>query len=345
MIDQEIKNKLEGIKVEIAACTEEQKLKDLYASVLGRKGIVKDLMAGFRNVPNEDKKAYGAAVNAVKEEFTSILKEKQEEIVSQSNAKASKKTSEIDLMIPMETHRKGTLHPLTLIEDEVIQIFKRMGFSVVSGPEMESDYYNFKALNIPDNHPARDMQDTFWFINKMLLRTHTSPCQVRAIENIGAPLRVVAPGRVFRNESLDASHENTFHQVEGMIIDKDMSIANLIYIMKTMLSDVFGKELNVRLRPGYFPFVEPGFELDCSCLICNGSGCSTCSQTGWIELVPCGMIHNNVLEMSGIDPNEYTGFAFGLGMSRLAMMKYNIADIRVFNRGDVRELSNFDTFI
>lgn len=236
----------------------------------------------------------------------------------------------------------GSLHPITIVAKEVTDILKRMGFTVVSGPEMETDYYNFEALNIPKTHPARDMQDTYWLSNGQLLRTHTSPNQVRAMQSYGAPIRICAPGRCFRNEDLDACHENTFFQLEGMVIDKNISISNLIYVMESLLKEVFQKDVKVRLRPGFFPFVEPGFELDCSCLICGGEGCPTCKNSGWLELCPCGMIHPNVLKMSNIDPKEYTGFAFGLGLTRLAMMKYKISDIRVLNNGDLRELKDFE---
>ena len=235
----------------------------------------------------------------------------------------------------------GSLHPVTIVANDVGDILRRMGFSVLSGPEMETEYYNFEALNVPKNHPARDMQDTYYLDNGMLLRTQTSAMQVHAMEKFGAPLRICVPGRTFRNEDLDASHENTFFQLEGMVIDKNISIGNLIFTMQTILKEIFKKEVKVRLRPGFFPFTEPSFELDCSCMICDGKGCPTCKHSGWIELCPCGMIHPNVLKAGGIDPEEYNGFAFGIGLTRLAMMKYKISDIRVLNSGDIRYLDNF----
>jgi len=237
----------------------------------------------------------------------------------------------------------GSLHPVTIVQKEIEKIFTGMGFAIVDGPEVEDDFHNFEALNIPEHHPARDMQDTYWLENGQLLRTHTSPCQVRAMLKYGAPLKVIAPGRCFRNESTDASHENTFFQLEGMMIDKNVSIANLIYVMKLLLSKVFNRDVKVRLRPGFFPFVEPGFELDLNCTICGGVGCPTCKHSGWVELLPCGMVHPNVLRYGGIDPEEYTGFAFGLGLTRLAMMKYGISDIRVLNSGDLRSMKQFGT--
>jgi len=216
-----------------------------------------------------------------------------------------------------------------------------MGFQILDGPEAESEYYNFEALNIPKHHPARDMQDTFWTEDGNLLRTHTSAIQVRGMENMEPPFQVVGPGRVFRYEATDASHENTFYQVEGMMVGKDISVSNLIYVMKELLREVFQREVKVRLRPGYFPFVEPGFELDINCLICGGKGCKVCKQTGWVELLPCGLVHPNVLKAGNIDPDKWSGFAFGLGLNRLVMMRYAINDIRHFQSGDIRFLRQF----
>jgi phenylalanyl-tRNA synthetase alpha chain len=253
------------------------------------------------------------------------------------------KVADFDASLPGTFYQSGSLNPVTIVQREIEKIFTGMGFSIVDGPEVEDDYHNFEALNIPKNHPARDMQDTYWLENGQLLRTHTSPCQGRAMLKYGAPLKIIAPGRCFRNESTDASHENTFFQLEGMMIDKNVSIANLIYVMRLLLSKVFNRDVKVRLRPGFFPFVEPGFELDLNCTICGGTGCPTCKHSGWVELLPCGMVHPNVLKAGGIDPEEYTGFAFGLGLTRLAMMKYGIGDIRVFNSGSTRAMKQFGT--
>jgi len=216
-----------------------------------------------------------------------------------------------------------------------------MGFAVLDGPEVETEYYNFDALNIPADHPARDMQDTFWLTDGRLLRTHTSPVQIRGLETLGPPLKMIAPGRVFRNEEVDPSHEHTFYQLEGMMVDHDVSVAHLIYFMKTLLSAIFKREVTVRLRPGFFPFVEPGFELDIQCLICNGAGCPVCKHSGWVELLPCGLVHPAVLRAGGANPDEWGGFAFGLGLTRLAMMRYGIDDIRLMNSGDLRFLRQF----
>jgi phenylalanyl-tRNA synthetase alpha chain len=235
----------------------------------------------------------------------------------------------------------GSIHPITQIQTEIEQLFVSLGFTVLDGPEVETEYNNFDALNIPPDHPARDMQDTFWLSDGHLLRTHTSPVQIRGMKTLGPPLRMIAPGRVFRNEEVDASHEHTFYQLEGMMIDRDVSVGNLIYFMKTLLSAVFGREVTVRLRPGYFPFVEPGFELDIQCLICGGPGCPVCKQSGWVELLPCGLVHPNVLKMAGIDSEVWSGFAFGLGLTRLVMMRYGIDDIRWLQSGDLRFARQF----
>jgi phenylalanyl-tRNA synthetase alpha chain len=237
------------------------------------------------------------------------------------------------------------LHPVTIVQREIEDIFLSMGFEVLDGPHIEDDWHNFEALNIPATHPARDMQDTFWFQDKKhLLRTHTSTIQVRGMKTRKPPFRFVGPGKVFRCERTDASHEMCFHQLEGMMVGEDVSVGNLIYFMKTLLSEIFKKDVEVRLRPGFFPFVEPGFELDIKCLICGGKGCSVCKHVGWVELLPCGMVHPNVLKAGGIDPDKYNGFAFGLGLDRLVMMRYGIDDIRLIHGADLRFNSQFKTF-
>ena len=235
----------------------------------------------------------------------------------------------------------GSLHPITLVQMELEDVFRGMGFLTLTGYEVETEYFNFDALNVPADHPARDMQDTYWLENGMLLRTHTSASQVRALREHGAPLRAIFPGRCFRYETVDPSHDNSFFQLEGLMVDRGVSVASLIGVMKTLLGQVFRQEVTVRLRPGYFPFVEPGFELDLRCVLCGGEGCPTCKSTGWIELMPCGLVHPKVLTNGGVDPDVYSGFAFGLGMTRLAMMKFGIPNIRLFNSGDVRFLDQF----
>jgi phenylalanyl-tRNA synthetase alpha chain len=333
---EEILKIIEEAKVEFEKVKSEQELLNLKSSLIGKEGRLTNLMKKLKELTTEEKKTVGILINKAKEEIENLIKNKMDIVLSQ-NTKAIK----FDNTLPVNDEL-GTLSPITIVAKEVTDILVKMGFVVVSGPEKEYEYYNFEALNIPKTHPARDMQDTYWLDNGELLRTHTSPCQVRAMEKYGAPLRIVAPGRCFRNEDIDASHENTFFQVEGMVIDKDISINNLLYVMKSLLSEIFKQEVEVRLRPGFFPFVEPGFELDVKCLICGGKGCPTCKGGGWVELMPCGMVHPEVLRMSKIDPNIYTGFAFGLGLTRLAMMKYRIKDIRVLNSGDIRSLKQFN---
>ena len=313
-------------------------LRSIRTSYLGKSGSIGELMATIKDYPPEQRGEVGKTLNATSQAVQALVAENTTRIEQEALAADSSAASSFDPTLPGRRARLGTVHPVTAVQWEIEDIFQRLGFTVEAGPEMESDYYNFEALNIPAMHPARDMQDTFWMKNGMLLRTHTSPVQVRTMEKFGAPLRCIVPGRVFRYETIDASHENTFHQLEGLMIDKNVSIANLIALMKLLLREVFKKDVKVRLRPGYFPFVEPGFELDMSCLICGGTGCSTCKRSGWIEILPCGMVHPNVLKSGGIDCHEYTGFAFGLGLTRLAMMKYGIPDIRIMNQGDLRSL-------
>lgn len=316
-------------------------LEELRVKYLGKKGEVTQILRGLKDLSIEEKKVIGREANILKDELERLIEEKSKELEAKYIDKVLKETY-FDITLPSKDYPVGSLHPITIVQKEIEKIFTGMGFMIADGPEVETDYYNFEALNIPLHHPARDMQDTYWLENGQLLRTHTSPCQVRTMEKFKPPLKVIVPGRCFRNEALDASHENTFFQLEGMMIDKDISIANLIYVMKLLLQQVFKRDdIKVRLRPGYFPFVEPGFELDLNCLICGGEGCPTCKHTGWVELLPCGMIHPNVLRYGGIDPEEYTGFAFGLGLTRLAMMKYGIDDIRVLNSGDLRSLKQF----
>ena len=304
------------------------------AKYLGKKSELNELLSSLKDLSVEEKKVMGPLLNQTKRELEEAFSKKIEEINNHIDY-------DFDETLPVYA-KTGSLHPVTLVIKDMTDILKRMGFTVVSGPEMEQEYYNFEALNIPKDHPARDMQDTYYLSNGDLLRTHTSPNQVRAMQKYGAPLKVCAPGRVFRNEDMDANHETTFFQLEGMVIDKGVSISNLIYVMRSLLSETFKKDVRVRLRPGFFPFTEPSFELDCSCLMCDGKGCPTCKGAGWIEFCGCGMIHPNVLRESGIDPEEYTGFAFGFGVTRLAMMKYKIGDIRVLNSGDVRALNEFE---
>jgi phenylalanyl-tRNA synthetase alpha chain len=307
---------------------------------LGRKGTLANISKEFAKITPEERAQLGKLLNAVKQDLEREYENKKRRF--EEGALADRLSREwIDVTLPAPGIRPGSLHPITQLQEEIEDLFTSLGFAVLDGPEVETEEHNFDALNIPPTHPARDMQDTFWLSNGFLLRTHTSPVQVRGMRQFRPPLRMIAPGRVFRNEEVDASHEHTFYQLEGMMVDKEVSVANLIYFMETLLSGVFKRVVTIRLRPGYFPFVEPGFELDIRCLICNGAGCPVCKHSGWVELLPCGLIHPNVLRMSDIDPDEWGGFAFGLGLTRLAMMRYGIDDIRQFQGGDLRFLTQF----
>lgn len=333
-MEKELESLITSLKDELASCTKEADILNVKSKYVGKKSRITEILGNLKNMTVEEKRKYGSLINNTKKEMESIIASSLESLESKANI-----TFDDTLDYDIEN---GSLHPVTIVAKEVTDCLKKMGFTVVSGPEMESEYYNFEALNVPKDHPARDMQDTYYLDNGLLLRTQTSDNQIRGMENYGAPLRICAPGRTFRNEDLDANHENTFFQIEGMVIDKNISIENLMYVMQELLSEVFKTDLKVRLRPGFFPFTEPSYEMDMSCVICGGKGCPTCKNGGWIELIGCGMVHPNVLRAGGVDPEKYTGFAFGIGLTRLAMMKYKISDIRVLNSGDIRYLKNFD---
>ena len=332
---------------ELANASDVQALEAMRVTYLGKKGSITDLLKNMKDLSPEEKKSFGQDVNILKNEATEKIAAKMQELKDAEIQKELEAMPEFDLSIPVDMER-GSYHPITLVQRECEKVFISMGFNVENYSEIVTDYECFEALNIPKHHPARDMQDTYYLENGQLLKTHTSAAQNAiykkykdALVNDGVPIKAIFPGRCFRNESTDACHENTFFQMEGVMVDKDISISNLIYFMKTMLSEVFKKDIKVRLRPGFFPFVEPGFELDISCLICGGEGCPSCKHSGWLELCPCGMIHPEVLKAGGIDPEEYTGFAFGLGLTRLAMMKYGVKDIRDLNSGSLKTLAQF----
>lgn len=339
-----LENQLEDLRratlARFAAAISADELEEARIEALGRKGTLAQISKTFGGLAPEDRAALGKSLNAVKAELENAASEKKQKF-EQEQLAARLAKEWIDVTLPAPGTRPGSLHPVTQIQVEIEDLFTSLGFAVLDGPEVETEEHNFDALNIPGTHPARDMQDTFWLDNGLLLRTHTSPVQVRGMRKLGPPLRMIAPGRVFRNEEVDASHEHTFYQLEGMMVDRDVSVAHLIYFMKTLLGQVFRRDVTVRLRPGYFPFVEPGFELDIQCLICGGPGCPVCKQSGWVELLPCGLVHPNVLRASGIDADEWNGFAFGLGLTRLAMMRYGIDDIRQLQGGDLRFLTQF----
>ncbi len=339
-MEQEIARLRARFAEEIGKVDSEDGLEAMRVAYLGKKGAVTDLLKGLRDVPNDKKKEVGQLINTIKTEVEIAIAQKADALREAALAAAIGGAKRYNPTLPTaEAH--GSYHPITLVQRELEDIFAGMGFTIEDYAEIVDDYQCFESLNIPKHHPARDMQDTFYLENGQLLKTQTSAAQNHIMKKYGVPLRAIFPGRCFRNEATDACHENTFFQMEGLMIDRDISISNLIYFMKTMLSEVFGRPVNVRLRPGYFPFTEPGFELDINCQICGGEGCPSCKNSGWLELCPCGMIHPNVLREGGIDPEEYTGFAFGLGLTRLAMMKYGVKDIRDFNAGSLKSLSQF----
>ena len=333
-MEEELKKIVEEMQEELKSCEKEADILNVKSKYVGKKSRISEILSNLKNMSIEEKRKYGSLINNTKKDLENIINEFLEQQLNQNNTSFDD-TLDYEINI-------GSLHPVTIVAKEVTDCMKKMGFTVVSGPEMETEYYNFEALNIPKDHPARDMQDTYYLDNGMLLRTQTSGNQIHAMEKYGAPLKVCSPGRVFRNEDLDANHENTFFQGEGMVIDKEISIENLLYVMQQILSEVMQSEINLRLRPGFFPFTEPSYEIDMECSICKGKGCPTCKNSGWIEIVPGGMVHPNVLKAGGIDPEKYTGFAFGIGLTRLAMMKYKISDIRVLNSGDIRYLEQFN---
>lgn len=352
-----MKELLEKIKTlafaEIEKATSPEALYQIQVKYLGRKGELTLIMQGIADLPKEEKPAMGRVCNEIKQMLEGTFARKQEHLDS---AEIQEKLSNawVDVTMPSGMAASGTqyeighIHPVSQVQYEVEQIFSDMGFAIMDGPEAESEYYNFEGLNIPAHHPARDMQDTFFIKQpsdkkhgRLVLRTQTSPVQVRTMEKYGAPLRIIVPGRVFRNEATDASHEHTFSQVEGLLVDTDISLAHLKGVMREFLTRLFGREMRVRFRPGYFPFVEPGVELDMSCLLCNETGCRVCKHTGWLEFMGAGMVHPNVLKAGGIDSKKYQGWAFGFGLTRLVMMRYGIDDIRLLSSGDLRFLEQF----
>ena len=326
--------KIEAEK-EVEKAKNSKDLDAVFKKYLGKKGEITLILRSLKDLSENERKKTGKQANELKRFLEDKIKQKSYGFVKTLTDK------KFDVSVPAQKLSIGHLHPLTLVKREIEGIFEAMGFSVISGPEIENEWYNFDALNIPANHPARDVWDTFYLKNKMLLRTHTSPVQIRFMEKNNPPFRILAPGRIFRHEATDASHEINFYQVEGLMVGKDISAANFKAIIQEFLSRFFNKKIKVRLRPSFFPFVEPGFEVDASCTVCQGKGCSVCSKTGWLELIGAGMVHPNVLKAGGINPNNWQGFAFGVGMDRLAMMKYKIDDVRLFYNGDLRFLNQF----
>jgi phenylalanyl-tRNA synthetase alpha chain len=334
----------------IAAAADQAALAELDGRLFGAKGEVVEMVRSVTALPKEQRPAFGKAANAVKLDVEHALAARREQF-NQASLQRELAADDFDPTEPGRPRPRGALHPITIVQNELVDLFTSLGFQWQDGPEVESEYFNFDALNIPGDHPARESQDTFWLSDQNLLRTHTSPVQVRTLQRVvkqgfQPPLKVIVPGRCFRSEAVDKSHEHTFYQMEGLVVDRvhgehGISTANLIHTMKTCLRVILERDLQVRLRPGFFPFVEPGFELDVNCPFCSGKGCSVCKQSGWIEVLPCGMVHPNVLRQGGLDPEEYTGFAFGMGLQRVVMLRYGIDDIRQFMGGDMRFLQQF----
>lgn len=319
-----------------------RQLEEIRIRYLGRKGEITSLLRRLGELPSEERRAWGQEINLLREELENKLKEKEEELVARAEA-ARLAEERVDVTLPGRALWQGSKHPLTLVLEEIKEIFLALGFAVAEGPEVEWDYYNFEALNLPKEHPAREMHDSLYITPEILLRTHTSPVQVRTMEKQAPqlPVRIIAPGRVYRRDALDASHSPIFHQVEGLVVDKNISFADLKGTLVHFVHRFFGEDRKVRFRPSYFPFTEPSAEVDVSCGMCHGEGCRLCSQTGWLEILGCGSVHPHVLKMSHYDPEEVTGFAFGMGVERMALLKYGIDDIRLFYENDLRFLRQF----
>lgn len=332
---EEYKAKIKTAEVKAADDLEQFRIK-----FISKKSVVTELFNDFKNVPNDQKKAFGQALNELK----TLAQEKFKALANSLDNTSIENASEgMDLTLPDIPNENGSVHPLTITRNKIIEIFERMGFNVASGPEIEEDFYNFTALNFPENHPAREMQDTF-FIEKnpdKVLRTHTSNVQIRMMEGGKPPFRSIMPGRVYRNEAISARAHCFFHQVEGLYVDKNVGFKDLKQTVYHFVKEMFGENTKVRFRPSYFPFTEPSAEIDISCFICQGKGCNVCKYTNWVEIAGSGMVDPNVLANCGIDPEEYTGFAFGMGIERIAMLKYQINDLRLFSENDVRFLRQF----
>lgn len=329
----------EEAEVLISKASDEQEIISVKVRFLGKKGEVTAVLKEMASLPPSERPAFGQLVNEVKDSLENAVAERLI-LIKKKATEESLKSEKIDVTLPGRTVPVGKRHPLTQVMDEAVGIFTRMGFSVADGPEIETDFYNFEALNIPKDHPARDMQDTFYVSNDRLLRTHTSPVQIRTMERQAPPVRIIAPGAVYRCDS-DVTHSPMFHQVEGLMVDKGISFGDLKGILRTFVREMFGEDVSLRFRPSFFPFTEPSAEVDIQCVICRGNGCRVCSGTGWLEVMGCGMVDPAVFGFVNYDPEVYTGFAFGMGIERMAMLKYKINDIRLFFENDVRFLSQF----
>lgn len=339
---QELITRLSEELNQISATTKDS-LESFRLRFISKKGQIAELFEEFKQMSGEEKKKVGKVLNELKKAAESKFKELQEKI----EEKGARDNFDIDLTLPSTANTIGNLHPLNLTRYKIIQIFERLGFNVSDGPEIEDDWHNFSALNFPDNHPAREMQDTF-FVERnpdMLLRTHTSNVQIRLMQKQKPPIRSIMPGRVYRNEAISARAHCFFHQVEGLYVDKNVSFADLKQTLYHFAKEMYGKDIQIRFRPSFFPFTEPSAEIDISCLICHGDGCTVCKHSGWVEIAGSGMVHPNVLKNCGIDPEEYTGFAFGMGIERVTQLRYRVNDLRLYSENDIRFLKQFKTVI
>jgi phenylalanyl-tRNA synthetase alpha chain len=342
---EKLLQQIEAIKAEIAAtvATTPDSVEQYRIKYLGTKGLVKQIMGEMKNVPNEQKKEFGQILNG----FKIVAEEKMMQLQEALGDSGEQGGANFDFTLPGDPIPVGTRHPLNLVRNQMVSIFKRLGFAVAEGPEVEDDWHNFGAMNLPADHPARDMQDTFYVQEASenntawLLRTHTSSVQARVMESQKPPIRVICPGRVYRNETISARAHCFFHQVEGLYIDENVSFADLKQTLYFFVQEMFGKDVKVRFRPSYFPFTEPSAEMDISCQICAGKGCNICKHTGWVEILGSGMVHPKVLENFDIDPEKYTGFAFGMGVERIAQLKYQVNDLRLYSQNDLRFLEQF----
>ena len=328
---------------DLLSVADEKTLNNLRTVMLGKKGELTEILKGMKDLTNEERPVIGALANAFRDEFGAKFEAKKLEI-EQAVMNAALESETLDVTLPGKAQKKGSRHILTQTQEEIEEIFLGMGYEIVDGYEVETDHYNFERMNLPKDHPARDMQDTFYITNEVLLRTHTSPMQARTMDAHDfskGGLRMIAPGRVYRRDTDDATHSHQFHQIEGLVVDKNITMADLKGTLDLVMKKMFGQDRELRWRPSYFPFTEPSVEVDISCFKCGGKGCNVCKHTGWIEILGAGMVHPNVLEMSGLDSSVYSGFAFGLGQERIAMLRYGINDIRGFYQGDVRFLEQF----
>ncbi|WP_413379217.1 phenylalanine--tRNA ligase subunit alpha [Alkalihalobacillus sp. 1P02AB] len=341
-----MRERLEELRVEalakVEAASDKKALQEVRVAYLGKKGPITEVLRGMGKLSAEERPVIGQVANEVRDTIKQEI-DKKEQLFDEAEMEAKLAAESIDVTLPGRPVQKGTKHPLTTVVEEVEDAFIGLGFTVAEGPEVEVDYYNFEALNLPKDHPARDMQDSFYFTEELLLRTHTSPVQARTMEKHKGkgPVKVICPGKVFRRDDDDATHSHQFMQIEGLFVDERVRMSDLKGVLDSFVKSFFGTDREIRLRPSYFPFTEPSVEVDVSCGMCHGKGCRVCKQTGWIEVLGAGMVHPRVLEMSGFDPKKYSGFAFGMGVERLAMLKYDIDDIRHFYTNDMRFLAQF----